>query len=123
MTIRELAAILGLSKSTVAYALRNAPLVKAETREFVQRRARELGFVPNPVASAFLHQVRRSGATGHKANLAFLVPAGADRPYVRSLCEGACERSLELGYSMDRINVTEHTAAELNRMLRARGIL
>jgi transcriptional regulator with XRE-family HTH domain len=135
MTIRQLAASLGMSKSTVAYALRGSPEVSAETREHVQQRARELGYTPNPVASAFLQQVRSQGAQRYQANLAFLragkpgaVPEGAHRPpseapYIRDLTAGARERSAELGYGLDEIYVGGYTSRQLTRMLLARGVL
>jgi DNA-binding LacI/PurR family transcriptional regulator len=123
MTIRELAGLLGLSKSTVAYALRGSPMVNAQTREWVQARARELGYIPNPVASAFLHQVRAQRAEGYRGNMVFLTPIKVERPYLTSLQEGAHERARELGYGMDVIRVDEYNAARLTRLLLARGVL
>jgi len=127
MTIRELAARLRLSKSTVAYALRDAPAVKPATRDFVQRRARELGYTPNPVASAFLQHVRSQGSLRYQATLAFLftLPIGSAWPggYQGSIYDGADARARELGYAVDRINTKEFKAARLNQILAARGVL
>ncbi len=133
MTIRELAARLRLSKSTVAYALRDAPAVKPATRELVQRRARELGYSPNPIASAFLQHVRSQGSLRYQATLAFLftipassLPAGSAWPtsgYQRLIYDGAEARARELGYVIDRINTVDFKAARLSQILKARGVL
>jgi LacI family transcriptional regulator len=133
MTIRELAARLRLSKSTVAYALRDAPAVKPATRELVQRRARELGYSPNPVASAFLQHVRSQGSLRYQATLAFLftlpassLPAGSAWPtsgYQRYIYDGVDARARELGYVIDRINTKDFKAARLSQILAARGVL
>ena len=128
MTIRELAARLRLSKSTVAYALRDAPAVKPATREFVQRRARELGYSPNPVASAFLQHVRSQGSLRYQATLAFLftLPAGAAWPvsgYQRYIYDGVDARARELGYVIDRINTKDYKPSRLSQILAARGVL
>lgn len=52
VTIRDIAAGLGLSHSTVSRALADHPLVKPETRMRVQARARALGYVPNGLAQS-----------------------------------------------------------------------
>ena len=46
-TIREIAAIAGVSRSTVSLVLNNSPLVKAETREKVLAVIQDTGYVPN----------------------------------------------------------------------------
>ena len=135
MTIRQLAAQLGLSKSAVAYALRGSPEVSEETRDRVQLLARELGYVPNPVASAFLQQVRSQGTRRYQANLAFL-QAGrngerrmhtsgppSEARFLQDLMAGAQDRAQELGYGLDEVYVGGIGARTLTRMLLARGVL
>lgn len=133
MTIRQLAERLGVSKSTVAYALRGSPEVSATTRDRIQTQARELGYAPNPVASAFLQQVRSQGTRRYQANLAFLRPGkegerikGAvpgESSFLRSLTAGAQERASELGYGLDEVYVGGIGSRSLTRMLLARGVL
>lgn len=124
MTLGQLAEQLGLSKATVSYALRESPMVSRDTQQFVQRRARELGYTPNPVASAFLQQVRSQGSKRYRANLAFLVPARAKYLHLKAVQQGAQKRAQELGYSLDCIPCRkEDTSSRLTRLLVARGIL
>jgi LacI family transcriptional regulator len=121
LTVRELAALLGLGKTTVALALKDSPLVSAATRDRVQRKAREVGYVPNAVASAFLQQLRSRNARSHLANLVFLAPARRGF-FVTSLLDGALERARELGYGLDVLDAREFRSANLMRILIARGI-
>ena len=60
ITIREIAAIAGVSRSTVSLVLNNSPLVKAETREKVLRVIRETGYVPNSNARNLNWRTTRS---------------------------------------------------------------
>lgn len=124
MTLGKLAEILGLSKATVSYALRSSPMVSAKTQAWVQKRAAELGYSPNPVASAFLQQIRAQGHDHYQANLAFLIPAKVRHNHLDSLQQGAQERARELGYGLDVIPYEKDCgAARLTKMLVARGIL
>jgi len=98
-------------------------MVSGRTREFVQRRARELGYIPNPVASAFLHQVRTHSQEGYRGNLAFLMPVSGKSPYLAHLHGGAEHRARELGYGIEIIRVDEYNASRLSHLLQSRGIL
>lgn len=121
LTVRELARRLHLGKTTVALALQQSPRVNGRTREWVCQKAREFGYVPNPLASAFLQQMRSRSARPHRANLAFLTPARRGS-FVKSLIEGAEERTRELGYGLDVIRTLEFKSSNLMRVLLARGI-
>lgn len=129
MTIRQLAIHLGLSKTTVADALRGSSVVKLETREWVQKKAWELGYRPNPVAAAFLQQVRSKRCKRYRANLALLLPWVRNSsistlgPTARAFYEGAAQRAEKLGYSLDVIDPKEYSSQTLTKVLLARGIL
>jgi LacI family transcriptional regulator len=49
-TLRTIAGMTGLNVTTISRALNNAPELSAETRERVQRIAREIGYVPDRTA-------------------------------------------------------------------------
>jgi LacI family transcriptional regulator len=51
-TVADIAAAVGLSKSTVSRALSGSPLVHAATRERILQATRELGYEPNRIAQS-----------------------------------------------------------------------
>ncbi len=59
MTIKKLAAILGLSHTTVSRALNDHPAISQATKESVLQAAREYGYIPNSAA-----RVLRNASTG-----------------------------------------------------------
>lgn len=59
MTIKKLAAILGLSHSTVSRALNGHPAISQSTKESVMQAAKKYGYIPNRAA-----QVLRNAASG-----------------------------------------------------------
>ncbi|MDF3058854.1 MAG: LacI family transcriptional regulator [Rariglobus sp.] len=123
MTIREVAKALGLGKTTVAAALHDSRKVSVATRERVKQRARELGYIANPVASGFLRQVRSQGVRRYRANLALVIPMHADYHYLQELIKGASARCRELGYGLDVFRADSYEPEKLTRILLARGIL
>ena len=50
VTIKDVSAKCGLSISTVSKAFNNYADISLETRELVQRTAREIGYYPNAIA-------------------------------------------------------------------------
>lgn len=58
-TLKEIAAALGLSASTVSRAMNGHPYVSKETVRRVNRKARELGYVPNAIAKSLKTKVTR----------------------------------------------------------------
>jgi DNA-binding LacI/PurR family transcriptional regulator len=50
-TIKDIAEELSISFSTVSRALHNNPRIGLKTRELVHRKAKELNYIPNPVAN------------------------------------------------------------------------
>ena len=62
VTLKDIARATGVSTNTVSLALRNSPLVAAETRRRIVARAQELGYVPNAAAQTLV--TRRSGLLG-----------------------------------------------------------
>ncbi|TBW28626.1 LacI family DNA-binding transcriptional regulator [Gramella sp. KN1008] len=52
-TLKDLAEDLNLSPSTISRALANHPAISDATKKKVQKKAEELGFIPNSIASSF----------------------------------------------------------------------
>ena len=53
ITLKDLAKDLNLSASTISRALDNHPAISTATKKKVQKKAEELGFIPNSIASSF----------------------------------------------------------------------
>jgi LacI family transcriptional regulator len=77
-TIRDIAALLGISRGTVDRALHNRKGVSAETRERVLKAAREWGYAPNRLAQFLV--------TRKPVNIAFIT---RDDPLWRDVITGA----------------------------------
>ena len=129
MNIRELAKLAGLSKSTVAYALKSSPLVNKATREHVQALAKEHGYTPSPVVNQFMHQIRTSQVRKRSSNLAYILHGkeaklGKRQLHEKEIIEGAIEQAKRLGYAMEIIpwEAEKLTEQRLNSVIKARGI-
>jgi LacI family transcriptional regulator len=130
MTIRELAGKLGFSKSSVAYALSGGGHVSEATRKKVLAGAKRFGYRPNPVASAFLRQVRSGHGTAGKGAIAYVCDMNSadelqkTRSYLQEIYQGAIDRIEELGYRFDPILLGREPLSKerLDQVLLARGI-
>lgn len=90
-TIGQIAAELGLSKSTVSRALRGLPSIAPETRALVAEAAARLGYVPS-VAAAGL-------STGRNQAVGVVVPS-LTRWFYSSVVSGIDRALAELGYDV-----------------------
>ena len=81
----------GVTHSTVSRALRNSPLVSAETRERIQRIARDAGYRTSAAA--------RSLVTGHSDTIGVVVTNIAD-PFIAGVVSGIEEMADEHGLSV-----------------------
>lgn len=129
-TTREIAQLLGLSFSTVARALRNAPNVLPETRAKVLAVAESLGYRSNAMVNALMTQVRqrhRLKPTGEV--VAFLTAFSTENDWRRhpshmQQFEGARERARHLGFDLQPLWIGDNGAQsrQTARVLRARGV-
>ncbi|MDR1282915.1 MAG: LacI family transcriptional regulator [Opitutaceae bacterium] len=129
-TVRELAARLGISHTTVAFALRNSPRVSPETRKRVLAAAQAAGYRKNPLVNALMAQVRqrhRLKPTGEV--VAFLTSHATEddwrrHPSLVQQFDGARKRAQELGFDLQPVwmgDVGEHSW-QAARVLAARGV-
>ncbi len=113
---------------TVSRALRNSPLVTAETRKRVLAAARKVGYRPDPLASRLMAVVRKSKNTQIAASLAFVrdrrsrEDAAAFHHYVK--VSDVRLRARMHGYNVDEFILGQGglTIARLQSVLTARGI-
>lgn len=130
VTIRDLAAELGISVATVSEALRNSSRVRPETRERVHRVAEKRGYHANPLLGAALSAVRRSRHQGFSGVLGLVDVTIDERTelmlFHREVVQGAATRAQELGFRTEVFWVGPRAPAlsvtRLNSVLRARCI-
>jgi len=128
-TLRSLARVLGLSRTTVSDALRGSPRVDPSTAARVRKAAREAGYRRNPLAGALMSELRRSRGTAFRGVLAAVDFNEPDRPddaarYHRELVLGAEVRATELGFKVEKFSVG-HAGVSVQRLdsiLQSRGI-
>jgi len=128
-SIRELARIANVSRSTASLAIRNSPRLAAATRERVQRLAREHGYSSDPVVATLMSQMRVSRKVRAIEKLAYLISCPTrfnSREDTNALAyfEGANQRASSLGYELEKFWAKEPglTQSRLSKILHARGI-
>ncbi|WP_028652853.1 LacI family DNA-binding transcriptional regulator [Nocardioides halotolerans] len=100
--IKDVARELEMSTATVSRALRGLPGVSDETRQRVQRTAKQLGYVPSPGAAGL--------ASGRTRTVAVVVPF-VTRWFFASVVQGAEEVLREGGYDLLLYNLAGSGAA------------
>lgn len=105
-TIRDIAAKLGIGKSTVQRVISGDPRCSEKTRRAVIEEARKSGYQPDPLFSILGSQGRRSRT--RCLQIAFVAHGGADLPGNWSeYFESACRRAGQLGYELTHIDPHE----------------
>jgi LacI family transcriptional regulator len=128
-TLRSLAKVLGLSRTTVSDALRGSPRVDPNTALRVKKAAQEAGYRRNPLAGALMSELRRSRGAAFRGVLAAIDFTEPDRPaaaarFHRELVLGAEARAVELGFKIEKFSVG-HAGVSVQRLdsiLQSRGI-
>ena len=128
-TLRTLAKLLGLSRTTISEALRGSPRVKAATVARVRAAAAAAGYRHNPLAGAVMSELRRSRSSLFRGVLAVVDLDETDRPvnavrFHRELIRGATERAAELGFKVSLFVVGGRGVplTRLDSILQSRGI-
>ena len=103
-TIRDVAALAGVSPATVSRALNDAPEISPETRERVRAACRQLGYVPNAAAK---------GLAGRATHVIGLVVPDVSNPYFTGIATAIEETAAENGYRVLLSNSLQEEAQEL----------
>jgi len=129
VTIRQLAVLAGVSRTTVSLALRNHPSIPDKTRKKILKVAEKSGYRPDPVVSSLMNHLRvqRSKRTTEKiAYLTFWREFDKWKLNVNELgyYTGACARAQELGYEIEHIWAKEPgiDSSRVSSILYSRGI-
>ena len=88
-TIKDVAAMAGVSAATVSRALDDRPEISAETKEKVREACRCLGYVPNAAAR---------GLTGRKTHVIGMVVPDVSNPYFSGMATAIEARAAQEGY-------------------------
>lgn len=105
VTIYDLAKRLGTTASTVSRALQDNPRISQKMREAVQQLAKELHYIPDPVA----HHLR----TGHGSVLGIVVPR-IDRQFFAGIISAFQETAQRQNYNVIIAASNESQADEAN---------
>jgi len=109
VTIRDVAAALGVSVATVSLALNDSPLVKEETMKRVKETAQRMGYMANPYA--------RNLARGRSGHIGLIVP-DIQNVYYASLVHHINAATAASGYQLT-ILISNESREKESRMIRS----
>lgn len=124
ITMADIAEKVGVHKSTVTRALRNDPRIRSETAQKILRAAKELGYEPNPAASAFSEMRWRRGNRVRRVNFAFLSVDKSDSRVTKNpQYQRVLKRARNMGYELLPLALNlEVTPVKLTRRLKVLNI-
>ncbi len=124
----EIARALGLSQSTVSIGLKGDTRVAKKTRDAIERKAAELGYVPDPHLYALSQYRSQSKEKQIVAGMAWVTNHPTKDGWKSKMCQayrkGASERAGELGYKLYDfwLGDPDISPQRLKQILLARGI-
>lgn len=127
VTLRDIATSLGVSIPTVSLALKKNSRISKSTTQRVIDKAKELGYVPDPMLSALSHYRTSSKTIQPQAVLAFINPwENPDRfrkiKEFNLYWEGATETANRMGYRLEEFRTTEIPLRRISTILKTRNI-
>lgn len=129
VTLRDVAAAVGVHYSSVSLALRDHPRISRKVTAKIKKIAAKMGYTPDPALSA-LNAYRKTKLQAHyQSTIAWIDnwPNNIrlrDQPTFNEYFLGASERARQLGYEIEEFRLQENTLspAQVSRILRNRGI-
>lgn len=128
-TQADIARAAGVHRTTVSMSLRDHPRIPKETRDHVQRIAKELGYAPDPMLVALSQYRKALRPSAYQGTIGWLVNnrPGFDWMAVsmfREQYEGARESARVHGYNLEvfHLNSPGITATRLAGILRSRNV-
>lgn len=129
VSIRDVAAKLGVSHTTVSLALRNDPRITPAVRRRVRKASDAMGYRADAFLSSLVARLRTLRTSHVQATIGFITAWPTRDGWQkasnhRRFFDGARRRALQLGYAMDELWLHEPgmTGRAMTRILRARGI-
>lgn len=128
VSLRDIAAKLGVSHTTVSLALRDNPRISREVCERIHKTAEEMGYRPDPMLSALANYRRGRSDTKISAGIAW-INAWKNPEQLRSYREfdcywnGASRAAAKLGYRLEEFRVNhDFSPKRLHQILHTRAI-
>jgi len=128
-TLRQLALLAGVSRTTVSLALRSHPSIPPETRDAIQVLAKKEGYRRDPVVATLMNQLRVSRVKRSEEKLAFLTSYPTRDGWKNCnnnfrFHAGVCQKASDLGYRVETVWAKEPgiTQARLSKILYTRNI-
>ncbi|GAB5561714.1 MAG: hypothetical protein SynsKO_33610 [Synoicihabitans sp.] len=124
----DVARALGLSQSTVSIALKGDTRVSKKTTDLINKKAAEMGYVPDPNLAALSMYRRRSRMDKVASGMAWITNHPTKDGWRSAMCEayrkGASERAAILGYKLYDfwMGDPEISSARLRQILITQGI-
>lgn len=128
VTLKDIAAKLGVTRTTVSQALKNSHRISQAQRERVQAMAKEMGYVPDPFLAGLVAYRRKMNLSKFQGTLAWVrhwqTPSYLVKSeYHQELWRGACQSAQSFGYKIEEICWDENTSAKrFEQILFTRGI-
>jgi len=129
VTLKDIAAELGVSHATISLALNNSPKVAKATREKVLAKAKEMGYQVSPYVSALMAARRRGRDLDQAPVIALVTPNRSadywkERHHIRRFIESCTETAGGLGIQTKLFWIGEEgmTARRMNEIFFHRGI-
>lgn len=130
VTVRQLAVLCGVSRTTISLALRNHPRIPEPTRRKIQAMAAAKGYRQDPVVSSLMNKLRTSRVRRTAEKIAFLTTwqpfEGWESEQINTglYLRGMRRRAFQLGYEVEHIWSGEPgmTSKRLSRILYTRAI-
>lgn len=105
VTVRDIAALAGVSTSTVSRALNDHPAITPKTKKAVRDACEALNYVPDITAK---------GLSGHETHTIGIVIPDISNPYFSALCTAMEGSAAAAGYRVILINTLHDPAYELD---------
>ena len=128
-TLKDIAAQANLSIAAVSMALKNHPSLPTKTKDRVKKIAEELKYAPDPALSALAAHRNRLRVQNNFSVIGFISnwrhPSECTRlPSRQEVMEGAKNRAIELGYTLQHFSASEDGAnpKRFSQILKTRGI-
>ena len=123
-TLREIAATVGVTPTTVSLALRDSPRISEATRQRVKQVADDLGYRPNAELSRVMMQLRTRRRSDVRPVIALVMPGDRNSNAGNGLCGSFQGMAEAAGYGTDVIRLEERgmNFPRMADILRNRGI-